>query len=314
MGFLKKIRPGGSVPDWAAFMAPSEYARFRKLVDGWLAAHSRGVVEADGGGLDVDMGSEQPMMIGLVNLAQKCHLAAAEDWPELVSDHLDSVLNNAEFAEDMSWDAVKDMLKVRVYPDDYGAGLPEGGEMLVKKPLAGGMIAALAIDYPKTVTSVPPETAARWGRPTDELFEIGLANVRSSDRPSVERQQAEGGATLTILVGDSFFTATWAMMLGDFVTGGSPYGELVVVPNRHVVAFMQIKDLAVVEGITAVIALAADLYRQGPGPITPNVYWRHGGALTLLPTEIEGQTVRFSPPAEFIEMLNQLHKPGAQPN
>jgi hypothetical protein len=103
------------------------------------------------------------------------------------------------------------MLKVRIYPEDYGAGLPNGELLLVGRPLAPGLIAALAIDYPKTVATVPPDTAGGWGVPVDELFEIGLANVRKQDRPGVQRQPLDGGGSISILIGDSFFTSTWAI-------------------------------------------------------------------------------------------------------
>ena len=300
--------------DWeVVYRKPSreEYRRFRKLVDAWLAAHSKGFTEVEGGGIDVDLGREQPMMIGLMNLAQKCHIAAPEDWPAIVSEHLGSVLDGAT-EPDMTWEAVKDILKVRIYPDDYGAGLPaSAGPLLISKAVAPGAVAALAVDYPKTVASVPPGAVDDWGKPIDGLFEIGMANVRANDRPSVQRQEVDGGGKITILIGDSFFTATWALMLDQFVTGESPNGEIVAIPNRHIVGFMQIKDLSIVEGITGIIAFANHFYQQGPGPITRNIYWRHEGKLTLLPTVVEGTTVRFSPPAEFVEMLNRLHKPGA---
>jgi hypothetical protein len=280
MGFLRKVK-GGSVPAWAAYMSPDEYKRFRKLVDGWLSAHSNGFAEVEGGGIDVDMG-------------------------------LESLVDGTTTEPDMAWGAVRDILKVRIYPDSYGQGLPAGaGPLLVSREVAGGIVAALAVDYPKTVASVPPDTAAGWGKPIDELFDIGMANVRSADRPVVERQELEGGSKLTILAGDSFFTATWALMLDDFATGNPANGEIVAIPNRHMVGFVPIVDLSVVAAITPVITFALQFYEQGPGPVTQNIYWRHDGRLTLLPTELEGQTVRFAPPAEFIEMLNGLHKPGA---
>jgi hypothetical protein len=295
MSFLRRIKSGTAfVPDWAAFMTPSDYARFRKLVDGWLTRHSRGFKEVSGGGLEVDMGHDRPIMIGLANLAQKCHLAAAEDWPALVAEHLDTVVSNEELTEDTTFDAVREMLKVRVYPEDYGAGLAGQESLLVRKPLAPGAVMALAIDFPKTVASVSPPMASGWAVPIDELFELGLANVRAGDRPQPQHREVDG-SDITFLLGESFFTATWIAMLDEFVSPESPHGQLVAIPNRHIVAFMPILDL----------------YQQGPGPITPNLYWRREGRLTHLPMVIDGPTVRFEPPVEFVETLNQLHKPAA---
>jgi hypothetical protein len=309
MSFLKRIKTGVQFrPDWAAFMTPAEYARFRKLVDGWLTNHTRGFTEVSGGGLDVDMGRDRPVMIGLVNLAQKCHLAATEDWPALVAEHLDAAVRNDELTQS-TFAAVREMLKVRIYAEDYGAGLSEEA-LLVKRPLAPGAVMALAIDFPKTVASVSPPMAADWGVPVDELFELGLANVRAQDRPQVEHREVDG-SELTFLLGESFFTATWITMLDELVGPGSPHGQLVAIPNRHIVVLIPIVDLSIVEGISAIIGAAAHLYQQGPGPISPNIYWRLRDRLTLLPTTVDGQTVRFEPPVEFIETLNRLHKPAA---
>lgn len=311
MSFMRRVRGGasGRVPDWAAFLTESEYKRFRGLVHDWLRAHSRGFREVEGGGIDVDLGAEKPHMIGLLNLAQKCHAAPAEDWAALIAEHLESVINTDAVDAAPAFESVKSMLKVRIYPEDYGAGLPNGELLLVRRPLAPGLIAALAIDYPKTVATVPPDTADGWGVPVDELFEIGLANVRKQDQPGVQRQPLDGGGSISVLIGDSFFVSTWALMLEDFTIPGSPHGAIVAIPNRHVVVFHPIVDLSVVEGTQAVIALAVQMYRDGPGPISPNLYWRRGDRLTLLPTRYAGKTAYFEPPAEFIEVLNQLHKP-----
>ncbi|MGD0019484.1 MAG: hypothetical protein ABSD62_09555 [Candidatus Limnocylindrales bacterium] len=311
MGLMRRIRgpAPGQVPDWAVFLTASEYKRFRQLVDEWLRAHSRGFREAGGGGIDIDLGAEKPHMIGLVNLAQKCNLTPAEDWPVLIAAHLDSLLNTDAIDPDPPFESVKSVLKVRIYPEDFAAGLPTGELMLVTRPLAPGLLAALAIDYPRTVATVPPDTAAGWGIPIDELFEIGLANVREQDRPGVQRQPLDGGARISLLIGDSFFTATWVLMLDEFLTPSTPHGALVAVPNRHVVIFAPIVDLSIVEGIQAVMSRAVQMYRDGPGPISPAIYWRRGDSLILLPTRYEDETAFFEPPAEFIDVLNQLHKP-----
>ena len=312
MGFMRRIRGGAPrpVPDWAVFFTPSEYKRFRQLVDEWLRAHSRGFREVDGGGIDVDLGAEKPHMIGLVNLAQKCNLAPAEEWPELVAGHLDSVLDTDAIDPAPPFESVESRLKVRIYPEDFATGPAVDEELLVRRPVAPGLVAALALDYPETVVGLPPKTAAGWGIPVDELFEIAFANVRRQDRPGVQRQPMDEGASISLLIGDSFFTATWVLMLDEFVTPSSPNGTVVAVPNRHAVVFQPIIDLSIVEGIQAVISLATQMYRDGPGPISPNIYWRRGESLTLLPTKYTTRAAIFEPPAEFIDVLNQLHKPG----
>jgi hypothetical protein len=310
MGFMRRVRGGGPVPAWAGFLSGSEYGRFRKLVDDWLQTHSQGFRDTGDGGLEVDLGAGQPTVIGLTNLAQKCHISAPEDWPEIVAGHLDSVFNPG-IETDPEFESIKCLVKVRIYPDDFAVTLPDREVLLVKRPLAPGAVAALAIDYPKTVATVSSELVAKWAVPVDELFELGLANVRAQDRPGVQRRPLDGGAKITILVGDSFFTATWVLMLDEFVTPATPHGAVVAIPNRHIILILPIVDLGVVAGIQTLLGLAGRMYGDGPGPITSNIYWRHAGELGLLPTRLADDAVFFEPPLAFIDVLNQLHKPPA---
>jgi hypothetical protein len=314
MGFLKRIRGEASdqVPSWAGSMTSAEFGRFQVLVRDWLRANSRGFREVGGGGIEVDLGAPEPHLIGLTNLAQKCHQAPPDEWPTLIADHLNSVLGGDRPDAAPPLNSVKSMLKVRIYPEDYAAGLPaDAGELLVKRRLAPGAIAALAIDYPDTVVGVTPKAAQDWAVPVDELFQLGLDNVRSQDRPGVQRQTLDGGGSISLLIGDSFFTATWVLMLGEFLVPRSPHGAVVAIPNRHVVVFQPIVDLSVIEGTRAVMALAKRMHRDGPGSISPNIYWWRAGELTLLPTRLSDDSAFFEPPAEFIDVLNQLHKPSA---
>jgi hypothetical protein len=315
MGFIRRIRGGapGNVPEWAGFLTETEYKRFRRLVDDWLRAHSRGFREVEGGGMDVDLGGEKPHMIGLVNLARKCNSTPGADWPALVAAHLKLALDTEAIDPAPPLESVRSMLKVRIYPEGYAAALAEGErELLVRRAVAPGLVSALAIDYPETVVGVPPETASAWAVPIEELFELGMANVRGGDRPGVQRQPLDSGAAVSALIGDSFFTATWVLMLEEFLVPRSPHGALVAVPNRHAVVFQPIVDLSIVEGTQAVISLAVEMYRDGPGPISPNLYWWRDGSLTLLPTRYTEKAAILEPPAGFIDMLNQLHKPRSE--
>ena len=312
MGFMRRIRgdEAGAVPDWAGVLTASEYKRFRALVHDWLRANSRGFREVDGGGVDVDLGGEKPTMIGLANLAQKAHLTPPEEWPALVAGHLGTALDSEGIDPAPPFESVRSMLKVRIYPEEFLAAVDSDKKLLVGRVLAPGLLAVLAIDYPTTVAAVPPDTADGWGIPYGELFDIGLRNVREQDRPGVQRQQLNTGARISLLLSDSFFTATAIFMLEEFLVPRSPHGAIVALPNRHAVVFASIVDLSIVEATETIISLAEQMYRDGPGPISPNIYWWRDGGLTLLPTRHGGEATIFEPPAEFIDVLNQLHKPG----
>jgi hypothetical protein len=46
--------------------------------------------------------------------------------------------------------------------------------------------------------------------------------------------------------------------------------------------------------------------REGPGSITPNLYWYRDGRFTLLPYEIANKQFNFRPPDELVDLMNQL--------
>jgi hypothetical protein len=303
MGFLKRMGGGkGKVPDWAEFMEPDEYAAFRRLADDWLRTNVGPFREIDGGGVEVppSQGGE-PMTIGLTNLAQKCHAIPRSEWAAQIDGHLGSLFRNPSPKQDPVFEEVRSQIKVRVFPED--ALPPDARAVLITRPVAPGLLAALAIDYPETVVSLNPDMPAKWGRTPDELFELGLANVRVQDQPDIDLLQ---DTSIRLLSGESFFVATWVLMLEERMQPVSPHGALVVVPTRHAILFQPIVDAGVVKSIGPLLGVADAECRQGPGSISPNLYWWKDGHLTLLPARLEGRKVDFVPPDEFVAMLNSL--------
>jgi len=68
----------------------------------------------------------------------------------------------------------------------------------------------------------------------------------------------------------------------------------------------QIRTAEVVLARQQMILIARGMYDDGPGSITPNVYWYKEGKLVLLPSELKDQQLNVSPPEEFVELRNAL--------
>ena len=51
------------------------------------------------------------------------------------------------------------------------------------------------------------------------------------------------------------------------------------------------------------------MFQQGPGAISPGLYWWRNGTISLLPAQLDGKKVAFAPPDEFIAVLNELAAP-----
>lgn len=310
MGFLKRFVGGGETPeagpDWARPMSRDDTTTFLEAVGAELDrrrltfAIGEGMVRIERNGRGSDY--------GLTNLAQVCHQAGRDRWAATIAGHFDNMFA----AEDASaaveeagtdLDAVRAMLKVRLFPDaDLGGMDPM---LPVSWEYAPGIVAAFVYDLPTTVSSVNVEHINGWGRSREELLAIALDNVRAD---TVESQAiTDAGASAAIACfADHFFAASHAFLLGDMLPAEAPHGAVFAVPHRHALLYAPIVDLGIVESINRLIPTANSLFEQGPGSISPGLYWWRDGAVTLLPSQVEGNRVQVAPPDEFVQVLNGL--------
>lgn len=313
MGFLKRFVGGGETPapgpEWARPMSREDATAFLKAVGAEL--ERRGLTFALGEGMVRIERNGRGSDYGLTNLAQVCHQAGRDRWAATIADHFDNMFA----AEDASaaveeagteLDAVRTMLKVRLFP---GANL---GGMDPMPPVsweyAPGVVAAFVYDLPTTVSSVNVAHINGWGRSRDELLQIALDNVRAD---SVESQaMTEGGASRAIACfADHFFAASHAFLLGDMLPAEATHGAVFAIPHRHALLYAPIVDLGIVESINQLVPTATSLFQQGPGSISPALYWWRDGAVTLLPSQVDASKMQFAPPDEFVQVLNGLTAP-----
>ena len=293
------------VPRWACFFAPREYKAFLEAVQSELKRRGKkGRVEDGILVLDGDAESRY----GLSNLAQLCHANRPFEWSSTITEHFDNLEASDREGGDLErrigdFDSVRSLLKIRLYPPDYLDQLGRSG--LVFREPAMGVVAALVYDLPSSIRNVLPEHALRWGVDEDELFRVGLKNISVEESPVIEDKNLPEGGEFRILVGDSFFTASRLLLLENYIDSPTPYGVVVSVPHRHVVLFHPILDIGVVKAISAMLPVAFGMYQEGPGSISPNLYWFRKGEFMLLPSKVTAKKITFLPPETFVtEVLN----------
>lgn len=295
------------VPDWAGFMDGDEYADFRRLTDHWLQSHQPEFREIDGGRVQVTQADGQSMVLGLINLAQVCHMSSRDAWQEQIAEHFGRVLSMPPIGPDLSFEQVRSMIKIRLHPD----GAPFD-KLPLGRHLAPGVLALSVIDDLQTIRAVIPQDLERWNVPADELWELGLVNVRAQEKPQIA--PAEPGV-LGMVSSTGFFAATWALMLEELLDPVPKHGALVVLPHRHVLFFQPLVDIEAVKSAPHLLTIAGEGYRDGPGSISPYLYWWRPGRLTLLPARFEKDVFVFGPPIEFLEALETLlPASGARPS
>lgn len=288
-------------PEWAAFFSPDEYAAFVDAVRAEL--DRRGFRYELGDGV-VNVSEPEEERLGLANLAQACHADEERGFAAVVAAHFHGLADRT--GEDVPADfaVARDRLKARL----VDRGLLEAAEApLVSRQVADDLWVALAVDLPTRIAYVSRDHAAAWDAGEDELFDAGYAHARTEPGLELSVRQLEAGVDIWALLGDSFFTATHALWLEPPGGAEGPHGSLVTVPHRHAVLLHPIRDLSVLGAAAHLAMLTGGMYREGPGSISPSLYWRRDGELTRLPAEAGPGGFTLAPPARFVEeVLNRL--------
>jgi hypothetical protein len=199
------------------------------------------------------------------------------------------------------YDEVRSSLKVWVCPEGEAAPAPKDSP--VSRPMASGIQAVIVVDRPDSISFVTPELMGEWGKSVDELFEEALANVREQDEPEVNPVK---GSAIQALTGESLFVTAWVLMLDRLFDPMPRHGGLVAMPQNRVLLFLPIVDVSVAPAIGPLIALSDGLFKKGPDSLSPNLYWWHDGSLTHLPGGVSERGVEFTPPDEFLDVLQSL--------
>lgn len=299
-------------PEWANFLGDS-YLAFAATVRGDLDRRELAyTLDDDEGSVSLTGEESEGQKFGLSNLAQTCHEYPRRKWRSIVQNHFDGVFRIASTVDSelvklgADFSTARKLLKVRLYPEDMA-----GMEFTAQRPIADGILAVLVYDLPDSVASVSTDHVSRWGVPEEELFEIGLANVKAESEMKPISLPGQDGAVVYGLIDDNnLFAATRALYLEDFLPTGLELGAIVAIPNRHAVLFHPIVDSKAVGALSSIIPAAVGMHQQGPGSVSPHVYWWQSGKLQRQPMEITDDGIHFNPTEEFIfQVLNRIRPP-----
>ena len=317
MGLLGRLLGGGEepgpVPEWANFFDSSQYQEFDAHLREELARRELNLeFDEDRSSARVSTGDHAGHTLGFFNLAQVCRQVPRRRWRETISQHLDRILNVGVAAESATNALVQDFerarsqLKVRLYPTEMA-----GTDSTVSRQIAEGIQAVLVFDFPESVVGVLRENIAGWNCTDEELFEIGLANVKAEGESKPIKLPGGDGASVFGLFDDSsLFTATRALFIQDYLSADLELGAIVAIPNRHAVLFHPIVDAKTLGALGSIIPAAIGMYQQGPGSVSPHVYWWQNGVFQRQPTVTTPEGMHFNPTEEFIfQVLNRIRSP-----
>ncbi|HEX5052211.1 MAG TPA: hypothetical protein VFZ65_10595 [Planctomycetota bacterium] len=247
---------------------------------------------------------------GLGNLAQICHQAPPAQWPEIVAEQLakgsDARMEAAVDTLQGGFDGCADKLVVRVYAEEFLTVPVHQG--VVHRTDLPGTCTVLALDVGPSIVSVPRVVADLWQVPVPELFDRALQNLPRLGAPHWSRLHlpSMGAGAIDLLSGD-FHASAHVLRPATFVGRTGAHGNLVGLPARGVLLSHAIDAMPAVATLEALLAMTTGKFRDGPGAITPHLYWRTPeGGFHLQQGTSDGGRARFVPSPEFVELMVRL--------
>lgn len=291
---------------------PFEHAEqrdlFLRLVREHLGRHGD-AVQIHGDAATVD---GQPGLHGLTNLAQLCLQRPIVDWPEVIADHLgksepEHLFPAVGAALGGGFDEIAGRLALRIYGEDYVQGREQHLAYRIDLPRT---VTMLVLDLPGSILAVPTVLMERLGQPREQLFERALLNVAAMATPPWQRLGLPDGCELDLLVCGHDYTTTHALRLADCLPRRGRHGNLIAIPNREVMVSHPIEGGAVLRVTSNMLGFALDTYREGPGSITPHLFWyRPDGGFEVQQGIGRGKPQLAASPA-FARLLRRLHGGG----
>jgi hypothetical protein len=286
-----RLRAGGPVPVEFRFFGRREWTTFnailrRRMIRAGLTGHVEhpGVLSVDGG-----------ERLSLVILAQACHAVPMRRWSSLIDAHLVH-LRPAGTGEEIDAGSARSRLKVRLVPEDLAPGIAE--------PYAVGMLAGLVLDLPHTVVGVSDAQLHGWGIEVGDAWEQAWVNVAEEAPPEeIERIHVDGRDIVSIY-GDSFFTASKVAFLPELIGPVGPAGALVTVPRRHTILAYPLGAVPAGPVLTPLVLNTRRLHVEGPGSVSPHLYWWRDGELTWVPVSVDDDAhIELFPPEDLAPSL-----------
>lgn len=294
-------------------LGASGFRTFITLIENYFAKRDiQIVVDTDEGVVKPELNVlQQSSVFGLQNIAQVCYQSEPDEWTRLITAHFDSIFavkdEDSALTVDMSdFKKIQSQLRSRLYPVEIANHTSE----IVHRSGPEGTLEVLALDLPTTVRTISKMEVAIWRFDEDELLDMGRRNLRNSGLLKSTVVPLEQGTSLHLYSGDNFYAASHTLIFDDYLAqqGGraQKYGALVGIPKRDVLLAHYIQNVGAIEAIGAMLQVIIGMHRDGPGSITPNLYWYHDGDFEILPYQLEGQSLNFTPPEAFLRVLSEL--------
>ena len=248
------------------------------LEDGWAVRAGRGVY-------------------GLVNLAQELAGIPADEWPQRVGERL-AMLGAISPQFPSEYDQAGPNLRVRLSADGSQPG------WAAFRRICDGLDEVLMMRNDVGCVTVSPGQVESWGVPVDRAFQDARQQT-IWDEPRERRVLARGDSRL-VWVRASFFASSILLSLDHLLSARNRFGAVAMAPCRDALIYTEIDDERITSSVAGMIEIGSQWYVDGPGSISPEVFWyQRGGIISRLVKAVGREFVPCWGP-EFSDVLAQL--------
>ncbi|TCN60875.1 hypothetical protein [Flavobacterium circumlabens] len=305
--FFNKKNIKTEIPNWASFFENSEYSTFIYEIENYFRKLNI-VIEIFDGIILVTENDFGFSNLGLSNVAQNCKQDKPKNYKDIIKNHFDSLIAANKFEIEFekitdNFEEVKKYIGIRLYNEEYIDYV--GKEFAIGKEFEGDIYSMLVFDFPHSIVNIKPEQINKWGKSIDELFEIGLQNIKDKYPLTITKENFNV-FDIWFANSEHFFTPNIVFDLENRKELTGSKGLLIGIPHRHSAIIYPIENLEVIKAINGIFPAIYNMNVEGPGSLSNKVFWYIDGTFTEIPYKMEDGKLQLFPPDNFLKLLNEL--------
>lgn len=249
--------------------------------------------------------------LSLYKIAAICTKYDESQWPIIIKDHFDNILNietNQKLLDTLTNKEIIAKLRIVLYPDTK---LPDPKAYYTTRILQDDLYATLVVDLGNLIT-IPQKPALKKLKMTkSEMFDLAFEQTLGNIEYTVYEPEKEDLPVYSI-VGNNLFLATMCLHKYTLQEYEGKHGLILILASNEEMNFYPINNREIIDHLPLLVELAHSLYDEAPFYLSTQIYWVQGDNFVWIPAQLIQDTakteyqVEFSFPPEFEKLLKLL--------